>query len=75
MFVQYRWYHADQFQIIQTYHLSLEINPNFVPAHGNLAKIFIRTNNNRQAMFHVQKILEFQPGNKDALSLLKVIKG
>lgn len=60
---------------IEAFELCLRSNPGYVPAHSNLAKIFLHLDNNQQALFHVQKILEFQPENREALSLLKMLTG
>ena len=58
---------------IYAFNQCLDLNPDLISAHGNLARIYIRANNRQQALFHINTMLNIQPGNKDATSLLHQI--
>lgn len=60
---------------IKAFERCLKLDSRFIPAHGNLAEMFIRAGNQDNALYHVQKILELQPNNKEALSMLKSLSG
>lgn len=55
------------------YEASIAIDPDYVPARINLAKILINEGKPAMATKHLEKVLSIDPGNRECISLLRAI--
>ena len=60
-------------EAIASYHQALQINPNFAPAHNNLANVYILLGEFDKAFYHNSKALKINPNFADAHHNLGVL--
>ncbi|MGQ9811165.1 MAG: tetratricopeptide repeat protein [bacterium] len=56
------------------YEASIAIDPDYIPARINLAKILINEGKLAMATKHLETVLSIDPGNRECISLLRAIK-
>jgi len=59
---------------IEVFKMNVEMNPQSVNANDSLAETYVKSGNNEKAILHYKKVLELDPGNENAKTMLKKLK-
>jgi predicted alpha/beta superfamily hydrolase len=59
---------------IEVFKMNVEMNPQSANANDSLAEAYMKSGNNEKAMLHYKKVLELDPDNENAKTMLKKLK-
>jgi len=59
---------------IEVFKMNVEMNPQSANAYDSLAEAYVKSGNNEKAILYYKKVLELDPNNKNAKTILKKLR-
>ena len=59
---------------IEVFKMNVEMNPQSANAYDSVAEAYMKSSNKEKAILYYEKVLELDPGNENAKTMLKKLK-